>query len=337
MNSVSMPSRPVSRARWARSVTVVSTMAMEEAMLRAAGRTARRRARSGRRTVRMVGLTAVLVRMLRLGCGLGQVGRRGLVGPVAVGAVEVARLVLGVALALALDADAEDHVQQPDGQPGADDARAALDPGLAAAGGDDDDQAAGDDRHREPDPDEAHPHRAASALGARRSGEKRVMRSAGVTASPGSLSPTDAASSARTSSAVSPSAARSASVTAPWRLASRAPSSPSISGTWAWRGAGSPRRSPSQSWRGVESNRSAPRTTSPIPCAASSTTTARLYAYAPSLRRTTKSSTTPLTVPATSSSNVTLAAPARTRSAGGRPSARRAARSAGPRRRHVPG
>src|SRR6185436_9764776 len=140
------------------------------AMLRAAGRTARRRARSRGRTVWMGGLTAVLVRMLRLGCGLARAGRRRLVGPVAVGAVEVARLVLGVALALALDADAEDHVQQPDGQAGADDARAALDAGLAAARGDDDDQPAGDDRQREPDADDAHPHRAASALGARTAG-----------------------------------------------------------------------------------------------------------------------------------------------------------------------
>ena len=60
-----------------------------------------------------------------------------------------------------------------------------------------------------------------------------------------------------------PSAARSASVTAPWRLARRSPSGPSMSATWAWRGAGSPSRAPSHSWRGVESSRSAPRTTSP--------------------------------------------------------------------------
>ncbi len=79
-------------------------------------------------------------------------------------------------------------------------ARAALDAGLAAAGGDHDDQAAGDDRHREPDADDAHPHRAASAVGARTAGEKRATSSAGATASPGSLSPTEAASSARTSS-----------------------------------------------------------------------------------------------------------------------------------------
>ena len=38
----------------------------------------------------------------------------------------------------------------------------------------------------------------------------------------------------------------------------------------------SPSRAPSHSWRGVESSRSAPRTTSPMPWSASSTTTARL-------------------------------------------------------------
>ena len=78
----------------------------------------------------------------------------------------------------------------------------------------------------------------------------------------GAPRPSDAASSSRTSAADWPSAARSASVTAPWRLASRAPSGPSTSGTWAWRGAASPSRAPSHSWRGVESSRSAPRTTS---------------------------------------------------------------------------
>src|SRR4051812_17624421 len=279
-------------------------------------------------------------RRAAMGVGRGRRGgRRGLgrrlVGPVAVLAVEVARGVLGVALALARDPDAEDDVQHPHRDAGGDDRDAALDPAQAASGRDDGDQAGGDDRDREPDPDEA--HHAASGAAARTSGEKRSTSSAAVTGSPGSARPTVKARYARTSSASSPMAARSASVTAPWRLASRAPSGPSMSGTWAWRGAGTPSRAPSQSWRGVESSRSMPRTTSPTPWSASSTTTARLYAYAPSLRRTTKSSTTPATAPAIRSSNATRAAPARTRSAGGRPETARSARSAAVRSRHVPG
>src|SRR6187200_512437 len=116
MNSVSIPSRPVSRARSARSVTVASTVVMRPTMLRPPGRTARRASGSRRRAVGMRGL-AVGVRRLRRGVVRGAGGRsrrRGLVGPVAVLAVEVAGLVLGVALALALHADPEDHVQQPD-------------------------------------------------------------------------------------------------------------------------------------------------------------------------------------------------------------------------------
>ena len=69
-----------------------------------------------------------------------------------------------------------------------------------------------------------------------------------------------------------------------------------------------------------------------MPCAASSTTTARLYAGAPSLRRTTKSSTTPSCGPSRRSSNVTRSASARKRSAGGRPlgaASRRARRRTG--------
>ena len=81
----------------------------------------------------------------------------------------------------------------------------------------------------------------------------------GVGRSPGSASPTEAASRARTPAGDSPRAARSASVTAPWRLARRAPSGPSISGTWAWRGRGQaePRAEPELARGGVEQVRSA--------------------------------------------------------------------------------
>src|SRR5204863_4887 len=71
--------------------------------------------------------------------------RRRLGGPVAVLGVVLARLVLGVAVALALDADAEDHVQQPDRHTGGDDRDAALPAGLAAAARDDRDDAGDDD------------------------------------------------------------------------------------------------------------------------------------------------------------------------------------------------
>src|SRR5690606_21065635 len=69
------------------------------------------------------------------------------------------------------------------------------------------------------------------------------------------------------------------------------PSSSSTSGRCAWRGTGRPSACRSRIWRGVESSRSAPRTTSVIPCAASSTTTASWYAHGPSARRRTKSPT----------------------------------------------
>src|SRR4051794_13039104 len=175
--------------------------------------------------------------------GRRRLGRR-LVGPVAVLAVEVARGVLGVALALARDPDAEDDVQHPDRDARGDDRDAALDPAQAAAGRDDRDQAARDDREREPDSHEA--HHTASGAAERPSGGKRWTSWGAVTGSPGAARQTVRARYARTSRASSPIAGRSASVPAQWRLASRAPSGPSMSGTWAWRGAGTPRRSPSQ-------------------------------------------------------------------------------------------
>src|SRR4051794_1633196 len=190
-------------------------------------------------------------------CPVGGGGlRRRLVGPVAVLAVEVARRVLGVALALTRDPDAEDDVQHPHRDAGGDDRHTALDAAQAASGRDDRDQTARHDRDREPDPDEA--HQAASGAAARTPGEKRSTSSAAVTGSPGSARPTVNARYARTSSASSPMAARSASVTAPWRLASRVPSGPSMSGTWAWRGAAPPRRPPRPSLRGGEGSRTHP-------------------------------------------------------------------------------
>ena len=93
--------------------------------------------------------------------------------------------------------------------------------------------------------------------------------------------------------ASSPSAA---SVTAPCRFASRLPSGPSTSGTWAYSGSGRPSSRCRCNCRGVDEARSSPRTTWATSCAASSTTTARLYAGTPSLRRRTTSSTTRLDV-----------------------------------------
>src|SRR5262245_60963893 len=77
MNSVSMPSRPVARARAASSAVVK---------------------RSPSRLVR----------------------------PVAVAVEVVARAVLGAAVPVAADADAEQEVDDPDGQAGADDGAAAF-------------------------------------------------------------------------------------------------------------------------------------------------------------------------------------------------------------------
>src|SRR3954451_17045934 len=185
MNSVSIPSRPLSRAARARSETVVSTVAILCRRLRPARRAARRATRTAAPRGGVRG-------------GAGRVGgaprgrlvtaRRRLVGPVAVLAVELARGVLGVAVALALHADAEDDVQQPHRGAGRDDRDAALPAGLAAAARDDRDDAAHHDRDRQPDADEA--HHAASAAAVSMAGEKRSTSSAAVTRSPGFASPT---------------------------------------------------------------------------------------------------------------------------------------------------
>src|SRR4051812_9800270 len=279
MNSVSMPSRPVARARSASPATVFSLLIAGGSLRpgaprprsgRAVGPVLRRRV-----AMRVAALALVVVRR-----GPGLLGRR-LVGPVAV-LVEVrARAILGHAVAVAADPDAVEPVQQPHRQPGADEQHAALQPALVARDRHQD-QAGDDDPDRQPGAAPAHApdgvlaRRAHAVTAVRPSGCKRATSSAGEGHSPGSARPTEAASSERTSAASWPSGARSAGVTAPWRLARRSPSGPSMRGTWAWRGAGRPSRAPSHSWRGVESRRSAPRTTSSMPWAASSTTTARL-------------------------------------------------------------
>ena len=74
--------------------------------------------------------------------------------------------------------------------------------------------------------------------------------------------------------------------------------------------------------RGVDAIKSSPRTTSVTPWAASSTTTARLYAGTPSLRCSTRSSTRPTCVPLKRSSNDSSRPSLNNRNAGRRPSAR---------------
>jgi hypothetical protein len=128
---------------------------------------------------------------MRVGGGpRGRLGarRRRLVRPVAVLGVEVAGGVLGVAVALALDAHAEDDVEQPDRGAGRDDRDAALPAGLAATARDDRDHPSDHDQDRQPDSNEA--HHAASGVRARAAGEKRSTSSAAVTRSPGCASPT---------------------------------------------------------------------------------------------------------------------------------------------------
>src|SRR4051812_41313296 len=260
MNSVSIPSRPPWRASSASSETISGETVVEIARdpTPLVASVARMRTHGG--PVR-IAARRLVVR-----------GRR-LVGPVAVARVELACLVLLVALAVAGHPDPEQQVEQEDGQAGADDVRRALE----AVDGRVErpcDQAAEHDERGQPPADEGQPaHAAARTVGSVGSAEASNAASAS-SSSPGS--PTERRSEARTSAGVSPSARRSSSVTAPWRLARRAPSAPSISGTWAYVGAGAPSRRASSSWRGVVSSRSAPRTTSPTPCAASSTTTARL-------------------------------------------------------------
>src|SRR3954466_3755155 len=102
MNSVSMPRRPVSRARRASSPTTVMQL----------------------RTL--------------------------LAGPVTVTVEVLARGVLGVALAVAAGADAEQHVDEPDRQPGADDPQPAL-PAIVVGPQGDGQRAADHDDRRKPD------------------------------------------------------------------------------------------------------------------------------------------------------------------------------------------
>src|SRR4051794_41889700 len=88
MNSVSIPSRPLSRAARARSETVVSTVAILCRRLRPARRAARRATRTAAPGV------GVRVGAVRVGGALGGrlgTGRRGLVGPGAVLSREIAR------------------------------------------------------------------------------------------------------------------------------------------------------------------------------------------------------------------------------------------------------
>src|ERR687890_2153200 len=106
MNSVSMPRRPVARARSARSLTVLSTVAMGAGPSLRPPRTAARRGAGAAGRVAGVGVGARGA--VRLGAR-GRLGRR-LVGPVAVPGVELARGVLRVALAVAVHADAEEEV-----------------------------------------------------------------------------------------------------------------------------------------------------------------------------------------------------------------------------------
>src|SRR3954466_12144235 len=195
MNSVSIPSRPVSRARCARSETMVSTVAIRA---EGYGRRGGRRAVPPGRPAGRCGWSADGGGGGGAGGGGGGgAGRRGggvrglerrLVRPVAALGVEVARGVLGVALALARDPDAKDDVQHPHGDAGGDDRDAAPGPAQAAPGRDGRDQAARNDRHRKPDADEA--HHTASGAAVSTSGEKRSTSSAGVAGSPGSARPT---------------------------------------------------------------------------------------------------------------------------------------------------
>src|SRR4051794_16654167 len=213
MNSVSMPSRPPWRASSASSETTSGETVVEMlrdptplvaavAWLRTHGRAVRRR----------------------------RTRRRPLVGPVAVVGGELARSVLVVALAVAAHPDAEQQVEQQDGQAGADDVRRALEAVDGRVERPGDQAAEHDDRRQAPADEGQPPHAAASTVGSR----GRAAASKAASASPRSPGrPTERSSDARTSAGVSPSARRSSRVTAPWRLASRAPSAPSISGTWA--------------------------------------------------------------------------------------------------------
>src|SRR3954468_8191836 len=115
MNSVSMPRRPPSRACAASSETTVGStvvaMGSHPTCEGLPGGVFLRPAAMARR-----GPGARLVRRRRA-VRRGRDRLRGLlVGPVAVPVEEVARGVLGVAVALAADPDAHQEVEQPDGQ-----------------------------------------------------------------------------------------------------------------------------------------------------------------------------------------------------------------------------
>ena len=75
-----------------------------------------------------------------------------------------------------------------------------------------------------------------------------------MTGSPTSHRSSEAPNHDSTSAGVRPSATWSDSVTEPWRLASRRPSGPSTSGTWAWAGTGRPEQAGDEdlAGRGVE-------------------------------------------------------------------------------------
>src|SRR5690348_2369028 len=120
MNSVSMPRRPAARAWAASSATAPSVI---------------------------LGIYGFALVHRPVGVGA---GRRLLVGPVAVRVEEGACLVLVVALAIALDADAVEQVQQPDREARGDQQREALDAVLAEPGREADDEARRDDRDRQP-------------------------------------------------------------------------------------------------------------------------------------------------------------------------------------------
>ena len=148
MNSVSMPRRPVARARSASSATVGSMAMATEPTARP-----RRRPAPRRRARRCAPASPAGARR----CGSGGAwsprpaagGRRLLVGPVAVGVEEVARRVLDLAVALPAHADEVEPVQQPDREAGRDEQDGALQAGLVALDGDEHD-AGRADAHGQP-------------------------------------------------------------------------------------------------------------------------------------------------------------------------------------------
>src|SRR3954452_15939392 len=106
MNSVSMPRRPPSRACAASSETTAGSTVVAMTEDPTGGRSAPATLAGRGMHARAVGRRLLGMRR----------GGRLLVGPVAVRVEEVARGVLLVAVALAGDPDAEQQVEQPDGQ-----------------------------------------------------------------------------------------------------------------------------------------------------------------------------------------------------------------------------